>query len=262
MVKTELDDYIVNGIDEKNRRIFFGVRLSDSISEESGEVSQVSCEVAIRAIQRMITTHPKMPIEIHMNSYGGDVYSMLGLYDVIQSSPCQIKFFGYGAIMSSATFIMCGSDERYLTPNATVMVHNLSDENKGILTDIQISIDENNRLTKILHSIYADNSRMPKEFWEAACKRDLYLTAEEAITLGLADRIIHPKKRGNLRKIRQAHLSQQINTRTIKTLTDRLFKRIYSEPPENIVIQEPKKEAVDETLTIEPILTEETNVGE
>ena len=261
MIKTELDDYIVNGIDEKNRRIFFGVRLSDSPDGDSGSVSQVSCEVAVRAIQRMAATHPKTPIEIHMNSFGGDVYSMLGLYDVIQGVPYQVKFFGYGAIMSAASFIMCGCDERYLYPNTTVMIHNLSDEDRGILTDKQINMDENNRLTKVLHNIYADNSRMPRDFWEAVCKRNLHLTAEEAITLGLADRIIHPKKRGNLRKVRQSHLEQQINKKTIKSLSDRLFRRIYAEPPENIIIPEPKKEAIDESLVIEPMVNEEIENG-
>lgn len=257
MVKTELDDYIVNGIDEKNRRIFFGTRLIESSDTE--RVVHASTDLVIRAIHRMASSHPKTPIEIHMNTYGGDAYSMLGLYDVIQSSSCQIKFFGYGSIMSCGTFIMCGCDERYLMPNATVMIHNVSADQAGSTSELQIEMDEVNRLNKILHTIYANNSRMPKEFWESVCKRDLYLSAEEAIKLGLADRIVHPKKRGNLRKVRAAHLDNQLDNKTVKSLTDKLFKRIYAESPKNIVMTEPRKELSDDTITIESVKTEELN---
>lgn len=251
--RTELEDYLVYGVDEKNRRVYFGCSLATAdVEDDVTGFTFCTVEFAIRAIERMATDHPKVPIEIHMNSYGGEVYSMLALYDVIQACECQIKFYGKGAIMSCATWIMSGCDERYLYPNTTVMVHhgspNLPDKPE---TDTEIDMDENVRLRAKLMDMYADNTRMPKDFWNEACKRDLYLSAEESIFLGLADEIVRPKKRGNFRKKRQHHLSQPIDQKRLSKLADKLFKRIKH--PDNLVItiNEYKPEPIDDKLTIE-----------
>lgn len=252
--KTELESYLVYGVDEKNRRVYFGTDLVSSDPDEFSGFTPASCEFAIRAIERMATDHPKTPIEIHMNSYGGDPYAMLALYDVIHAATCQIKFYGKGAIMSAATWIMCGADERHLYPNTTVMVHDGWDGYFGKFTDFIISQDEGKRLMDVLYDIYEANSRMPKSFWESVCKRDLYLTAEEAIQLGLADRIVHPKKRGNLRKVRQHHLSQKVDKRKMTRLASKLMKRVQVGSGKlEITLNTPKAEPVDDRLTIKPI---------
>lgn len=255
--KTELETYLVYGVDEKNRKVHFGNSLTQSEVDENGDFTHVSCEYAIRAIERMISDHPKTPIEIHMTSYGGSVDAMLGLYDIIQSSTCQIKFIGRGMIMSAGTFIMAGCDERSLYPNTKIMVHQLSvDDIGGTYTDLKITQEDLDLVQEDLYGIYADNSRMPKEFWREVCKRDLNMSAEEAIQLGLADKLIHPKKRGNLRKVRQHHLTQKIDKRRMTRLVNKMMKRIHATDGKlQITINEPKVEPVDDRLTIEPIET-------
>ncbi len=202
--KSELTDNLAYGVDLKNRRIYFGVNLDTEEADEVSSFSVASVEFAIRAMHRMATDAPNKPIDIHMCSYGGDPYTMLRLYDEIQASPCQIRFYGGGVIMSAATWIMAGSDERNLHPNTTIMVHDGMDGFEGKHTDAQIEASEMKRLQGVLYDIYASNSRMPKEFWQDVCQRDLYLTASEAVSVGLADKIIEPRKRGNLRKARYA----------------------------------------------------------
>ena len=261
--KTELESYLVYGVDEQSRKVYFGsdlIRTEDR--DDIGGFSQCSIEYAIRAIERMAIDHPKTPIEIHMNSYGGDAYAMLALYDVIQSCSCQIKFYGKGAIMSAATWIMAGCDERHLYPNTRVMVHDGWEANEGKFTDIKITHEETVRLQDQLEEIYAENSRMPKKFWTEVCKRDLYLSAEEAIFLGLADRIVQPKKRGNYRKVRQHHLSQKINTRKMNKLGKDCLERIHVTGTMNIVMNEPKIEPVDDRLVIEELNNENQNEQE
>jgi ATP-dependent Clp protease, protease subunit len=262
--KTELENFLVYGVDEKNRKVYFGVALAHAWDEgDIGGFSQCAVEYSIRAIERMAKEYPKTPIEIHMNSYGGDPYAMLALYDVIHNASCQIKFYGKGAIMSAATWIMAGCDERYLHSNTTVMVHNGWMSAEGALTNVIIATDEEKRLQDKLEEIYAANSRMPKEFWAKVCQRDLYLSAEETIKLGLADRIVKPKARGSLRKIRSRHLMTKVDRVKMKKLTDNLLKRIKMDPIREIVVNDYKPEQIDERLTIEPIkVEEETNVVE
>ena len=242
--RTDLSHILSYGIDQKNRILYFG-NILDFAEEHSNIITQKSIELATRAIHTMVIDAPNKPITIYMNSYGGDPYAMLYLIDIIHSSPCQFKFYGGGAIMSAATWVMAACDERYLYENATVMVHSGSADFDGKHEDFLISADEEVRLMRILIDIYTENSFMPKEFWEDIIKRDLHLTANEAVVLGLADETVKPRKRGNLRKKRMHHLSTQPHHKTLNSLVKRLYSRISINPKVNEI--QVKLPPVDET---------------
>ncbi len=259
---TELTDNLAYGVDLKNRRIYFGVNLDTGDVNESTDFTVSAVEYAVRALHRMASDAPNKPIEIHMCSYGGDPYAMLRLYDEIHACPSQVKFFGSGAIMSSATWIMAGCDERYLHPNTTVMVHDGSDGFDGKHTDHQIQAAEMKRLQDKLYEIYAENSRMPVEFWADVCQRDLYMSASEAVSLGLADKIIEPKKRGNLRKARYAALKKEPEAKEMNKLLKDLYARINKIKVPKIELNEVKKEAADPHLVVDntPVETKTPDV--
>jgi len=249
--KTELNEFLVHGIDSKNRRIYFGVQV-DSTDPETTDFSNSSVEIAVRAIHRMEIEAPNKPIELHMNSYGGDPGAMLYLHDVILASPCQIKFYGGGNIMSSATWIMVCCDERYLYPNTTIMVHDGSLElNATNHTDMLIKAKEEKRLQDLLYDIYAANTKMPKEFWQEVCQRDMHITASEAVSLGMADKLIEPKKRGNLRKLRQQTLKKRLEPSEMQTLLSTLYDRINKVNVPAIKMNDPHKEHTDPNVIID-----------
>lgn len=259
---TELTDNLAYGVDIKNRRIYFGVHLDTSDSNEATDFTIASVEYAIRAIHRMASESPGKSIELHMCSYGGDPYAMLRLYDEIHNCPCQIKFYGSGAIMSAATWIMAGCDERYLSLNATVMVHDGSDGWEGKHTDGQIMAAEMRRLQDLLYDIYATNSRMPKEFWEDVCQRDLYLTAHEAVSLGLADKVLEPKKRGNLRKMRAATMKKEPDSKEMKKIIGDVYHRINKVKVPKIELNQFKKEESDPNIRVEKVEVAQSTVDE
>lgn len=243
---TELNDVLEKGIDLKNRRIFFGE------PEEDGSFSWQSVEFAIRAIKKMSADRPKTPIELYMSSVGGDTYEMLRLYDAIQECTCQIKFYGSGTIASSATWIMAGCDERWLTPNATIMIHaGYTDNGQQTYVDSQIDNEEYVRLMEKLMSLYEDNSRMPKDFWYEVCQRDNYLSPEEAIMLGLADKISEPKKRGNLRKSRLYSLKHPPAKKDLNKLVKNLYRRIHKGKNLTKIEVHIPKEQFDKNINIE-----------
>jgi len=223
--KTELDDLFDRGVDVKKRRIYFGHWEGLEDDESPGDFNWTSCENAVRGLHRLADINPKKPIELHMASYGGDPYMMLGLYDAIQDCPCQVKFFGRGRISSSATWIMAGCDERYIYPNTTIMIHDGEDGIGGKHTDVQVNAKEGKRLQDRLDDLYRENSHMPVAFYRDVLQRDVYITAEEAVLIGLADRIVQPKKRGNLRRIRQAHMSKAPDKRKLNALLKRIHQR-------------------------------------
>lgn len=251
-LKTETENTISSGVDESARRVFFGRYLPNASEEEGNGFDEISVNYAIRAILKMVDQNPKKPIEIHMQSYGGDPYAMMYLHDIILAAPCQFKFFGGGAIMSAATWVLAVCDERYLYENTRVMVHSGSLSLDDRFPDAEIRMAEEKRLQDELEHIYAKNSRMPKAFWTEICKRDTYLSAQEVVLLGLADKVIEPKRRGSLRKMRQAALAEKIPTSVMKKLVTKIYHRIqYTVKADSITINEPKIEAIDESLTID-----------
>jgi ATP-dependent Clp protease protease subunit len=258
--KTEFDEILSNGVDFKNRRIYFG--LDEEDETPAGSFTWESVEVVIRALHKMESDYASKPIELHMSSYGGETDEMLRLYDAIQICTCQIKFYGSGKIMSAASWIMAGCDERYLTPNTQIMIHKWrGDGEGGTETDQKIEIAHyGGWLTDKLNQIYADNSRMPVAFWEEVTKRDLHLTPEETIQLGLADFIVPYAKRGNLRRKRMALLKKKDNA-GMKRLVNDINKRIHRGKNLKIELHTPEEE-FDKTVIIDDSVSDVVDVSE
>lgn len=190
-----LQTYLSYGVDIFHRRIYLG--YLDGGTDDDIDFESIS--LAIRGIDKMIDFTNKEPIEIHCCSYGGSPYHSLALVDKILESPCKFVFYGRGAIMSAATVIMAVCDERHLSKNSTVMLHDGSDGYEGKVTDMQIYMQESERLQELYNDIYASNSWLDRTFWDSIVRRDLYITADECVNIGLADKIIHTPGRSKFR---------------------------------------------------------------
>ncbi len=260
---SHIDQILDNGIDLKNRRIYFGA-LPEGLDAEGPSFSWRSVERAVRAMHIMESESPSKPIELHMSSPGGSPYDMKRLMDVIQCCSCQVKFFGSGQIMSAATWVMAVCDERYLYPSTRVLIHDSPagdiTELSSKLSDMYIAADEEKFTQNELNQVFADNSRMPKSFWDEMIKRDVYLSAEETVLLGLADKIVEYKKRGNLRKVRQAALNKTPSAKTLEKLVNGIFKKTYATNVSEFKIHVPE-DKFDSAIVIDstPVTEEEVD---
>lgn len=134
-------------------------------------------------------------ITIVMNNPGGDLYHMFAMYDRIRASPCTIAIEASGYVMSAASIILQAADLRRMHEHATMMIHHGSDGFTGHSKDFQSAAKENARLEKILYDIYLERIRQknPKfslKQLKETMKFDRYLSAGEAVRLGLVDEII------------------------------------------------------------------------
>jgi ATP-dependent protease ClpP protease subunit len=220
--RTKLDSIISTGIDFDNRRIYWGLLdRADPIEE----FCWATVEHVVRAMHIMYDQNSK-PIELHFSSPGGIAYDMIRLIDEIESAPCQIKFVGSGLIASCTTWVMAVCDHRSLHKGTVVLLHDGSDGFMGSHTDAQLQAQHSKKLQDRLYDVFVSNSRMPKSFYEDLCQRDLYLSADETLAIGLCDEIIQPRKRGNVRKSRIAKLACHPETAELSKLTKELYNRI------------------------------------
>lgn len=159
-----------------------------------GGISQATAKTfAASMIAAKNTGQPVIPVVI--SSYGGSVYALLEMIDVIKTIDVPVATIIVGKAMSAGGVLAsCGSPGmRYMAPTATFMIHEVSTGSMGKINDVKASADEAVRLNKLIFEIMADNLGKPKDFFIQMIHKndhaDIYLTAKEAMKLGLVNHI-------------------------------------------------------------------------
>jgi ATP-dependent Clp protease protease subunit len=149
----------------------------------------------IRGILHMRDVSKKKdPINIIINSDGGDVYEALGIIDFIQSLDVKVNTICRGRAMSAAALLLCaGTGIRAASKNSTIMFHEISSGIYGKSSDMKANVQHTEKLEEILIDIICVNSNKDAAFWKERILKDYYLSPEEALELGVIDSVIQPK---------------------------------------------------------------------
>ena len=138
----------------------------------------------------------KIPIHIHISSCGGTVYHGLYLYDYITSIKNKypnIKIYTYvdGFIASAATLMYLSGDERYMTKNSFLMLHQLSSVQAGKLKDLSIQMKLNLKLMNKIYDIYLKYmNKFTKKKLASYLERDNTIDAQESLHHNITTKII------------------------------------------------------------------------
>lgn len=138
-------------------------------------------------------------IPIIIDSYGGEVYSLLKMIDVIKSSTVPVATICMGKAMScGAVLLTCGAEgHRYMAPTATVMVHDVSSFSHGKVEEIKADAKETDRLTKLIFKIMADNCGKDATYFSKLIHdkghADWYLDADEVKKHGIVNHLRVPR---------------------------------------------------------------------
>jgi ATP-dependent Clp protease protease subunit len=137
----------------------------------------------------------KLPcFNIHINTYGGEVYPGFGICNILEdlAKTYEVNIYCSGYIMSMGIPIILSGSKRFAYKNTTFMIHEISGYNFGKLAEIKDNVKELERLNKLVkYIIIAKTKISPKEIkdWYYA-KKDVFLSAEEALKYGIIDEII------------------------------------------------------------------------
>jgi len=136
--------------------------------------------------------NPKKEIYLYINSPGGLVTSGLGIYDTMQYIKPEVSTLCIGQAASMASFLLSAGakGKRFSLPNSRVMVHQPSAGFTGQATDIEIHAKEVLSLKKRLNEIYSKHTGKSVEEVKAALERDNFMTAENAKSFGLIDKVV------------------------------------------------------------------------
>ena len=170
----------------------FSRLLNDRIIILSEEVNSTTASLIVAQLLYLEAQDPDKDIQFYINSPGGSVTDGMAIYDTMQYIKCDVSTICVGMAASMGAFLLSSGTKgkRLALPNAEIMIHQPSAGTQGQITDMAIHLKRLEVITKRLNAILADNTGRSVEEITAACERDNFMTAEEAVAYGLIDKVI------------------------------------------------------------------------
>ena len=137
----------------------------------------------------------KNPINLYIQTSGGSLYDALFLYDLIMNSTTEVHTIVTGAAMSAGFILFLAGRKRFITHNATVMIHQPFIMDVGKFKDVQERGEEDKWLIKTIESIITSRTKISKKEVDDMIeyKRDIYFHSKEALEKRIATHLLSEK---------------------------------------------------------------------
>jgi ATP-dependent Clp protease protease subunit len=173
----------------------FSRLLRERIVFLGSEVEAGAANLIVAQLLFLEAEDPDEDIRLYVNSPGGDAYAGLAIYDAMQYVKPDVQTYCIGMAMSAGAMILAGgaAGKRHVLPNSKVMIHQGSGGTRGTPADIQIAAREILALTHRYAEVIARHSGRDVEQVIKDIDRDRFLTPEDAVEYGLADRVLQTR---------------------------------------------------------------------
>ena len=145
------------------KRLYF---LSDDVDNSS--IGQLTWSILYQIAEdnekdKKEKDYKREPIKLYINSYGGAVYDMWGLIDVIQNSKTPVYTYCTGYAMSAAFKIFLAGHKRYCYKHSTFMYHQMHDYSSGKYQDHVEDRTEKDLMNKEIEEYVIESTKRTKE---------------------------------------------------------------------------------------------------
>lgn len=168
--------------------------LKDRIVMLDTDVNEHSASLIVAQMLFLESEDPDKDILFYINSPGGVVTAGMAIYDTMQFIRCDVStvVMGQACSMGSLLAQAGAKGKRLILPYARHMIHQPSGGARGQATDMLIQVNEILKMKKELTQIYVNHNSAGKTYDQLAAdmERDNFMSAEEAVAYGLADRVI------------------------------------------------------------------------
>ncbi len=170
----------------------FSRLLNDRIVFLSEEVNDTTASLVVAQLLYLEAQDPDKDIQFYINSPGGSITSGMAIYDTMQYIKCDVATICVGLGASMAAFLLAAGakGKRMALPNSEIMIHQPSAGTQGQITDMAIHMKRLQTIKTRMNTILAEKTGKSVEEITAACERDNFMTAQEALDFGIIDRII------------------------------------------------------------------------
>lgn len=157
-----------------------------SISWDDSEQS-----VTAKAVGKTLSQIQGDAVDVHINSYGGDAFEGIGIYNALKQSGKKINIYIDAIAASAASLIAMSGDTIFMPKNSQLMVHRALTNVYGNVDDLQKAIDMLNTMGNSLIQTYMTRFTGSQDELEELLEAETFLSADEAIAMGLADEIVN-----------------------------------------------------------------------
>lgn len=168
--------------------------LKDRIVMLDTDVNEHSASLLVAQLLFLESENPDKDISFYINSPGGVVTAGMAIYDTMQfiKPNVQTIVMGQACSMGSLLAQAGAPGKRMILKNARHMIHQPSGGARGQATDMLIQVEEILAMKKNLTQIYVDHNSVGKTFEQLTndMERDNFMSAEEAVAYGLADKVV------------------------------------------------------------------------
>jgi len=170
--------------------------LRERIVFLGGPIDENIANITIAQLLFLESEDSKKDIHLYINSPGGMITAGLAILDTMNHVKPNISTICVGMAASMAAVILAAGEKgkRFVLPNSEVMIHQPHGGTEGQATDIEIAAKRIIKNRESLNHILSKATGQPLSKIEKDVDRDFFMTAEETIKYGIADKILKPKK--------------------------------------------------------------------
>ena len=170
-------------------------KLEEQIVQKTAELEEAE-ESGETKLDFVIEQEEPPEIKMYISTAGGAADDMFAMYDVMKwvQRSVDISTIGIGKVMSAGVPLLAAGTKgkRFLAENARIMIHNASAGAAGIIPTMEEEINEFKNIQDMYIRLLSENTNMSEKKIRAMLKKkaNIYLSAKQAIELGIADHIL------------------------------------------------------------------------
>jgi len=189
------------GLGERSYDIYSRL-LKDRIVFIDGEINDLTADLVVAQLLFLESQDPERDISIYINSPGGSVMAGLAIYDTIQYIKSDVQTICLGQAASMAALLLASGTpgKRSVLPSARLLIHQPWGGVQGQASDIKLQALEIIRLKKLTIRCFAKHTGKTDEDIARDLERDFFMSAEEAVAYGLADKVFIREKKNEQSK--------------------------------------------------------------
>ena len=170
--------------------------LNDRIIFLADEVNDTTASLVVAQMLYLEAQDPDKDIYFYINSPGGSISAGMSIYDTMNYIKCDVSTICIGMAASMGAFLLSSGakGKRFALPNSEIMIHQPLGGMQGQASDIKIHADHILKIRDKLNRLLAEQTGKPLKTIEKDTERDNFMSAEEARSYGLIDKVITKKE--------------------------------------------------------------------